>query len=99
MWFYPLLLILVLLGLAGCIFLGGVYTLVLVPLMVIVVGSAFAYALWARAAAAPGEGGTVPEDAGRRPLPHRRRRPGGHEPTSPERLVEGRRQQQQVSES
>ncbi|MFL5822887.1 MAG: hypothetical protein ACJ764_05525 [Solirubrobacteraceae bacterium] len=96
MWFYPLLLILLLLGVTGCVFLGGVYTLVLVPLMVIGLGSALAYAMWARANATPGADDAVPESAGQRPLPHRRRGPGGHEPTSPEQLVEGRRQQQQV---
>jgi hypothetical protein len=98
MWFYPLLLTLLVLGLTGVIFLGGVYTLVLVPLMVIALGSALFYALWARGSAAPGDQSVASEDAGRRPLPHRRHRPSGHEQTSPEGLVEGRLQQQQVRE-
>ena len=99
MWFYPLLAALLLLGLAGVIFLGGVYTLVLVPLMVIVFGSLLVYGMWARANARPGDAADASEGAGQRPLPHRPQRASGPEPVSPERLVEGRRTQQQVSES
>lgn len=96
MWFYPILLILVLLGVAGGVFLGGVYTLVLVPLVVIALLSALAYALWARSiagsAGAATDGGSAPE----RPLPHRSHRMPRRATTTPEGLVEGRRQQRQV---
>jgi hypothetical protein len=99
MWFYPILLILVLLGIAGAVFLGGVYTLVLGPLVVIALVSALGYALWARSqAVASGSAGEA-DQPGRQPLPHRRERLPGRAPTTPERLVEGRRQQQQVPDS
>jgi hypothetical protein len=93
MWFYPILLILVLLGLAGIIFLGGVYTLVLVPLIVIALGSTLAYMLWARAqAGAAGAETHASSESEQRPLPHRRRAPRHTVPTSPERLVDARRE-------
>jgi uncharacterized protein (DUF58 family) len=93
MWFYPLLLILVLLAVAGAIFMGGVYTLVLVPLVLVALASTLGYALWTRSQTAVGGD----EEAGRkpgRPLPHQRRREPGHVTAAPERLVDARRQQQ-----
>jgi uncharacterized protein (DUF58 family) len=98
MWFYPLLLILVVLGIAGGIFLGGVYTLVLVPLVVVAVVSALAYAMWARSQSASGTGAESGPSPGR-PLPHRREQAPGRVTSSPEGLVEGRRQQQQVPDA
>jgi hypothetical protein len=92
MWFYPLLLILVLLGLAGIVFLGGVYTLVLVPLLVIALGSAFAYMLWARSQAGAAGAETDAHHTSEQPLPHRRRAPRRRVPNTPERLVDARRQ-------
>jgi cytochrome c-type biogenesis protein CcmH/NrfG len=97
-WFYPILLILVLLGIAGGVFLGGVYTLVLVPLVVIVLVSALGYALWARSQAVASGSTATPDPSGHPPLPHRRQRMASRAQTTPERLVEGRRQQQQVPE-
>ena len=96
MWFYPILAILVLLGLAGAIFMGGVFTLVLVPLVAVVVVSLVGYAMWARSQAPAGAGA---EGASGGPLPHRRQRPPSRVRTTPERLVEGRGQQQQVPEA
>lgn len=92
MWFYPVLLLFVLLGLAGIVFLGGVYTLVLVPLAVLGLVSAVGYAMWGRAQAASAEGATDATHTARRPLPGRGRRARGRVPTSPERLVDARRQ-------
>lgn len=99
MWFYPLLLILVLLGLAGVIFLGGVYTLVLVPLLVIALGSAAAYMLWARAQAGQAGAETEASHTPERPLPHRRRAGRRQVPTTPERLVDARRESAHTPEA
>lgn len=99
MWFYPIVLVLVLLGLVGAVFLGGVYTLVLVPLVVIALLSALGYALAARSRAVSSGSTAEAEQSGHRPLPHRRERMPSRAATTPERLVEGRRQQQQVPES
>jgi len=100
MWFYPILLILVLLGLAGIVFLGGEYTLVLVPLIVIALGSTLFYMLWARAQS--GSAGAETEASSEstdRPLPHRRRMGRGRVPTTPERLVDARRESAHTPES
>jgi uncharacterized protein (DUF58 family) len=100
MWFYPILLILVLLGLAGIIFLGGVYTLVLVPLLVIALGSVVFYMLWARAqAGSAGAETNATSETTQRPLPHRRRSGRGRVPTTPERLVEARRESAHTPEN
>jgi uncharacterized protein (DUF58 family) len=99
MWFYPILLILVLLGIAGGVFLGGVYTLVLVPLVVVVIVSAVGYALWARSQAVASGAGGAADPSAHQPLPHRRERVPSRATTTPERLVEGRRQQHHVPES
>jgi hypothetical protein len=93
MWFYPILLMLLVLGLAGGIFLGGVYTLVLMPLVVIALVSVLGYAMWARSQSAAGTGAESGPSPGR-PLPHRRRREPAHVTAPPERLVDARRQQQ-----
>jgi hypothetical protein len=93
MWFYPILLMLVVLGIAGGIFMGGVYTLVLVPLVVIAVVSVVGYAMWARSQSAAGAGADADPSPGP-PLPHQRRREPAHVSAQPERLVDARRQQQ-----
>jgi hypothetical protein len=92
MWFYPLLALLVLLGLAGVIFLGGVYTLILVPLAVIGIVSVVVYSMWSRSLAANAEAETDASHTAERPLPASRRRTRAREPTRPEALVDARRQ-------
>ena len=94
MWFYPVLLALVVLAVVGGAFAGGIYTVVLVPLAAIAVISAGVYALWGRALQSGSGGSTDASHASRRPLPHRRRRPSGRAPSSPETLADARRQQQ-----
>jgi len=94
MWFYPLLGLLVVLGIVGGTLAGGVYTLVLIPLAVVVAISAIVYAMWGRALqgrAGASAGATTATDA---PLPHHRQRPTGRAPSSPEALADARRQQQ-----
>jgi hypothetical protein len=94
MWFYPVLIAVVLLAIVGGTLAGGVYTLVLVPLAVVVIVSALVYSLWGRAiqgsAGAATDAGTTNET----PLPHQPQRPRGRAPSSPERLADARRQQQ-----
>ncbi len=94
MWFYPLLGLLVLLGLSGAIFMGGVFTLVLVPVVAIVIVSMLGYAMWARSQTeAAGEGPSAGRP-GRKPLPHHRPQAPSRVTATPEQLVEGRGQQQ-----
>ena len=94
MWLYTIAIALVVIGLVGGIAFGGIFTLVLVPLGLIAVCAAIgfaAYARWAGAGSGGAAGARRPE---RRPLPTSQRRDSGHVPTSPEALVDARREQQ-----
>jgi hypothetical protein len=94
MWFYPLLIVLVVLAIGGGTVAGGVYTLVLIPLAVVAVVSAVVYAMWGRAMQGQAGGSTEATAAKTEPLPHHRTRPSGRAATSPEALADARRQQQ-----
>jgi uncharacterized membrane protein YfcA len=94
MWFYPLLLVLVILAVVGGTLAGGIYTIVLLPLAVIVVISAVVYAMWGRALEGSGGTATDATHTSHRPLPHRRVRPSGRGSRSPEALTDARREQQ-----
>lgn len=94
MWFYPLLIVLVILALVGGTLAGGIYTLVLIPLAVIAVVSAVVYAMWGRSMQGHAGASTDATTAKTQPLPHHRARPSGRATTSPEALADARRQQQ-----
>jgi hypothetical protein len=94
MWFYPLIVLLVILAIVGGTLAGGVFTIVLVPLAVIALGSAVVYGMWGRAMQASESTASGPAEEPGRPLPHRRRRPSGRAPSTPDRLADARRQQQ-----
>jgi hypothetical protein len=94
MWFYPVVVVLVILAIVGGSLAGGIFTIVLVPLGAIVLVSAVVYSLWGRALQASAGGPTDATHTSHRPLPHRRRRPTGRAPSSPEQLADARRQQQ-----
>jgi hypothetical protein len=94
MWFYPLLLVIVILAVVGGTLAGGVYTIVLIPLAVIVIISAVVYAMWGRAMQADAGASTDASATSTEPLPHQRQRPTGRAPSSPEGLADARRQQQ-----
>ena len=94
MWFYPLLIVLVILALVGGTLAGGVFTLVLIPLAAIVAVSAIVYAMWGRALQGRAGAATDASAASTQPLPHHRHRPSGRAATSPESLTDARRQQQ-----
>ena len=94
MWFYPVVVVLVILGVVGGSLAGGIFTIVLVPLAAIVLISAVVYSLWGRALQRDGGVSTDATHTSDRPLPHERRRTRGRAPSSPEGLVDARRQQQ-----
>ncbi len=94
MWFYPVVLVLVILAVVGGTLAGGIYTIVLVPLAAIVLISALVYTLWGRALQGSAGASMAESATSRQPLPHRRRRPTGRAPSSPEALADARRQQQ-----
>jgi uncharacterized membrane protein YfcA len=94
MWFYPLLLVLVVMAVVGGTLAGGVYTIVLIPLAVIALACWAIYSLWGRALAGRPGASTEQTHGTDQPLPHRERRPTGRVRTTPERLVDARRQEQ-----
>ncbi|MBV9465852.1 MAG: hypothetical protein JO206_01605 [Solirubrobacterales bacterium] len=94
MWVAILVLALGILALLGGVLLGGVFTIVLVPLALIGLGSGVVYAMWGRATQAGEGGATDSEHAPERPLPNTLPRDSGRAPTSPERLADARRVQQ-----
>jgi hypothetical protein len=91
MWLYMISLVLILIGIVGALAGGGIFTIVLIPLalVVLIVGLLSA----AAGRKAPGSDTTsdthIPE-----PLPHAPERPSGRVPTSPEGLADARRAQQ-----
>jgi hypothetical protein len=94
MWFYPLLLVLVILAVIGGTLARGIFTIVLVPLAAIVAISAVVYAMWGRASEGRAGTSTSAGPTTDRPLPHQRQRPSGRVAGSPEALADARRQQQ-----
>jgi hypothetical protein len=93
MWLYIVGIVLVIFGLAGLV-AGGIYTIVLVPLGLIAIASAFFYAMWSRASEGAAGAETDAHPTTNRPLPHAPRRESGHVPTSPEALTDARRTEQ-----
>jgi hypothetical protein len=94
MWLYLILGALVVLAIAGGTVLGGIFTIVLVPIAGIVLVSAVVYAMWGRAQQGSAGGSTEASDSTDRPLPHRQPTRSGRAPTSPEALADARRGQQ-----
>jgi hypothetical protein len=94
MWFYALIVLLVILAIAGGTLAGGIFTIVLIPLAAIALISAIVYGMLGRAIERrSGSSSDASHEPGR-PLPSRRRRPSGRVETTPDRLVDARRQQQ-----
>jgi predicted membrane metal-binding protein len=87
MWLYPFVGLLVILALLGGIVLGGVFTIVLVPLAII----AALTALVGMAMARGEEGKSGALGGAEPPLPHNQPRDPGHELASPEQLTDARR--------
>jgi hypothetical protein len=94
MWLYLVALVFVILGVAGGVASGGIFTIILVPLGLIVAASAFMYASAGRSAQRSTGGETEAAPSTNRPLPHSPQRDSGHVPTTPERLADARRAEQ-----
>jgi hypothetical protein len=89
MWLYIVALVLLVFGIVGGIATGGIFTIVLIPLGVIALVTAGVFSLWGRSQ----QGGEEPSSEIGEPLPT------GHSnaasaPSSPEQLVDARREQQ-----
>jgi hypothetical protein len=94
MWLYIFALVLLLVGIAGGVAGGGIFTIVLVPLAFVIAASAFIYSMWGRASQGAAGADTDSHPSTNRPLPHSFREDSGHAPSSPERLADTRRAQQ-----
>lgn len=92
MYFYFLIGALVIVGIGGGVLLGGVFTIVLIPLAIIALLGTLAYALASAAAQqqANAEGTSAGQQAPRR---HRQTQ-SAKAPSSPESLADARRSQQ-----
>lgn len=94
MWLYLLLGVVVALCIFGSIFAGGIFTIILVPLAVIGIFSALAYALIAGAAKRTSGASADPAQGARGPVTRVSQTPSPRAPSSPGELVDARRGQQ-----
>jgi hypothetical protein len=89
MYLYLVVAALAVIGIIGGIATGGIFTIALIPIAVVVLVAGIAYRSMGHAAErGHGSGGTEP------PLPHSAPDEPGHVPTSPEGLADARRAQQ-----
>jgi uncharacterized membrane protein len=91
MWLYLIAFTLILIGIVGGLFAGGIFTIVLLPLALILVLVAV---LSAAAGRKTPERDAIGETHDPAPLPSQPERPSGRVPTSPERLADARRAEQ-----
>jgi hypothetical protein len=94
MWLLYLAVLLLIFGIAGSVVSGGIFTIIVLPLGVIVLVAAGLMALWKRSMKirSGDDSGPSSEPAA---LPHTNRpQPGTHGPSTPSQLVDARRQQQ-----
>jgi hypothetical protein len=94
MWLYPIVAALVVVGIAGGFLFGGIFTIVLIPIALIVLVGGLLSAASGRAAQAAGGADTEQKHTTDEPLPHSFDGDGGRAPTSPERLADARRAHQ-----
>jgi hypothetical protein len=87
MWLSFLLFAGLLFLLVGGVLLGGIFTLVLVPVAIVAALSAVAYLMWARAAGADPAVNPKPDDA---PLPHSSYANVDPAPSTPDDVVNAR---------
>jgi uncharacterized membrane protein len=93
MWLYMIAVVLLVAGIGGAVLTGGIFTIIVLPLGVIVLVAAIVVGMGAR-----GSGAGSVENASEfepAPLPHTNRpQPGSSGTTSPDELVDARRRAQ-----
>lgn len=95
MWLYMVALVLLVAGIVGGVLTGGIFTIVLLPLGVIVLIAAIVTGLWARGAGASAHDLRSGAELEPADLPHTTRpQPGASGTTSPDELVDARRRAQ-----
>jgi hypothetical protein len=77
--------------LVGGLLAGGIYTIVFLPIALIIAGGAVLYTMWGRST----EPQNVPGERERvQPLPHTQHANTAHAPSTPDQLVDARRAEQ-----
>jgi hypothetical protein len=94
MWLYLIAVALIGVGVVLAFLGGGIFTIVLLPLGIIVLIGAWLASASGRAAQKKGGGATEETHTTDKPLPREPQRPSGRAPTSPEGLADARRAQQ-----
>ena len=95
MWLYIIAVLLLVFGIVGSVVSGGIFTILVLPLGAIVLLGAVVAGMWARSTGARAHGGKSASEIEPRPLPHTNRpQPGASGTTSPEQLVDARREAQ-----
>lgn len=95
MWLYFIAVALLVFGIVGSVLGGGIFTILVLPLGAIVLVCAVVVGMWARSTEPSGHGGRSASEMEPRPLPHSNRpQPGASGTTSPEELVDARREAQ-----
>lgn len=93
MWFYIIAVFLVLVGIVGGVFSGGIFTAIFIPLGGIMLVVAVLAGMWARSQQGRAGGETHSSQTDSAPLPHTAGR-GATRPSTPEDLADARRVQQ-----
>ena len=93
MWFYMIAGFLILVGLIGGAFSGGIFTIIFIPLGAIMLVVAVLAGMWGRAKQGSAGGQTEGSKTEQAPLRHTPPQ-GAPAPTRPEELVDARRAQQ-----
>ncbi len=91
MWLYMIVGALVLIGVLGGILAGGIFTIALLPLALIILVTGVVFGLWGRSAQGTSEPETENAEPGTRPLPHQGQGEPGSTLSSPEGLADARR--------
>ena len=94
MWLYIFAAVLVVLGLIGATLGGGIFTIVLIPIGLLIAVSVVIFGMWGRAPQGSAGGDPDPRQSNELPLPHSRPESTGRVPTSPEALADARRSAQ-----
>jgi hypothetical protein len=96
MWLYLLGGVLLLVGLFGTAFGAGIFTIILIPIGLVIIASAMGYAMWGRAAQGAAGGNTQARPSTAAPLPHAAPSAGqnGQVANTPEALADARRVEQ-----
>ena len=94
MWVYLIVAALIVIGVVGGLTGGGIFTIVLIPLALIVLAASVLFSLWARAAQGSAGADVNDTHGSERPLPHSPQQQSAPAPSSPEALADARRARQ-----